>query len=111
MSILFDGVADVKRTFGFDITYVWTLSESNTVHYIVRFVVYQFELDVFLIATYHFTCTIVVDVMCAEYGFLIIGTEWVELLQIIKEFRSDVPKVYLCIDIYDSAGLFRKDVF
>ena len=61
----------------------------------------------FLIASDHFACSIIVHVVCAEHRFLIIGTERVESLQFIKEFRSDVFKVYFGIDVDHCTGLFR----
>ena len=67
MGILFNGVADIKRTLGFDETYMRTLSEGDAVHYIIRFVVYQFQLDMLLITTYYFAGTIIIYIMCTKY--------------------------------------------
>ena len=92
MGILFNGIADVEGTFGLDEAYVGTLPESDAVHHIVRFVVYQFQFDVFLIATDYLACSIIVHVMCAEHRFLVVGTERVESFQFIEELRRDIFK-------------------
>ncbi len=107
MGILFNGVADIKRTLGFDETYMRTLSEGDAVHYIIRFVVYQFQLDMLLITPHYFTGTVIIDIMRTEYRFRIIRTIRIEFLQVIKEFRRNIPEIYLCIDIYDRTCLFR----
>ena len=41
-----------------------------------------------LVASYYFTCSVVVHVVGTEYGLGIVGTEGVELLQIIAEKPS-----------------------
>ena len=69
MCVLLNGVADIERLFRLDVACLRTLSESNTVHYIVRFVIHQFQLDMFLVASYHFACTIIVHIQCGEYRF------------------------------------------
>ena len=38
------------------------LSESDAVHHVIRFVVHQFQFDVFLIASHHLACSIVVNI-------------------------------------------------
>ena len=53
MRVFFNGVTDVERAFRFDITYVLALSKRDTVHYIIRFIIDQFEFDMFLIASHH----------------------------------------------------------
>ena len=111
MRILFDGVADVEGTFGLDVAYMRTLSEGDAVHYIVGLVVNQFQFDMFLVTAHHFACSVVVYMMGAEYGFLVVRAEGVELLQIVVELRSDVPEVDLRIDLYYGTGLFGEDMF
>ena len=107
MGVLFNGVADVEGTLGLDVANVGTLSECDAVHDIVRFVVYQFQLDVFLVAPYYFAGSVVVHVVGAEYRFGIVGTEGVELFQVATEFRGYVPEVDFRIDVDYGAGLFR----
>ena len=63
MRVFFNGVTDVERTFCFDIAHVRTLSERDTVHYIIRFIINQFELDMFLVASHYFTRSIIIDVI------------------------------------------------
>ena len=60
--VFFDGIADVERLFGFDVSCLRTLSECDAVHYVVRLVVYQFQLDVFLVSAYYFAGAVVVNV-------------------------------------------------
>ena len=46
-----------------------TLSECDTVHNVIRFVVNQFQFDMFLIASNHLAGTVIIDMMCAEDRF------------------------------------------
>ena len=85
MRVCFDGVADVERAFRLDITYVRTLPESNAVHYIVRFIIHQFQFDVLLITSHHLACSVVVDMVRTENRFHIVRTERIESFQIIEE--------------------------
>ena len=110
MGILFDGVADVERTFGLDITHVRALPECDTVHHIVRFIVNQFQFDMFLVASHHFTRPIIIDMMCTENGLYVVGPEGIELFQVIEEFGRNIPEVNLGININDGTGLFRQDM-
>ena len=110
VGVFLNGVTDVERTLGLDVAHVRTLPESNAVHYIVRFVVHQFQLDMLLVASYDFTGSVVVHVVSTEYGLGIVGTEGVELLQIIAEFGSDIPEVDFGIDVDYGAGLFRQNM-
>ena len=85
-----------------------TLSEGDAVHYIIRFVVYQFQLDMLLITPHYFTGTVIIHMMRTEYRFLDYPDHnGLNCLQVIKEFRRNIPEIYLCIDIDDRAGLFR----
>src|SRR5574344_41380 len=111
MGVLFNGVADIKRTFGFDIAYMRTLSECNAVHYVIRFIIHQLQLDVFLIAPYHFTSTIIINVMRTKYGFVISWSKRVELLQVTGELGVDVFEVYFSININHRKGLFGQNMF
>ena len=54
-----------------------------------------------LITPHYFTGTVIIDIMRTEYRFRIIRTIRIEFLQVIKEFRRNIPEIYLCIDIYD----------
>ena len=63
-----------------------------------------------LVASYDFTGSVVVHVVGTEYGLGIVGTEGVELLQIIAEFGSDIPEVDFGIDVDYGAGLFRQNM-
>ena len=85
MRVFFNGVTDVERTFRFDIAHVRTLSERNTVHYIIRFIIDQFEFDMFLIASHHFTCSVIINMMSAENRFRVIRTERIKLFQVAEE--------------------------
>lgn len=87
-----------------------TLSECDTVHDVIRLVVNQFQLDMFLIASHYFAGSVVIDVMRTEDRFDIVRTERIEFLQIIEEFRCDVSEVDLRIYIDDGAGLFRQNM-
>ena len=110
MRVFFNGVTDVERTFRFDIAHVRTLSERNTVHYIIRFIINQFELDMFLVASHHFACSIIIDVMSAENGFRVVGTERIKLFQVVEEFGRNIPEVDFSINFDDGTGLFRQDM-
>ena len=85
MGILFNGIADVEGTFGLDEAYVGTLPESDAVHYIVRFIIHQFQFDVLLITSHHLACSVVVDMVRTENRFHIVRTERIESFQIIEE--------------------------
>ena len=87
-----------------------TLSECDAVHDIIRLVVNEFQLDMFLIASYYFAGSVVIDVMRTEDRFDIVRTERIEFLQVIEEFRCDVSEVDLRIYIDDGAGLFRQNM-
>ena len=87
-----------------------TLSECDAVHDVIRLVVNQFQLDMFLIASHYFAGSVVIDVMRTEDRFDIVRTERVEFLQVIEELRCDVSEVVLRIDIDDGAGLFRQNI-
>ena len=52
-----------------------------------------------LVASYDFTGSVIVHIVGTEYGLGIVGTEGVELLQIIAEFGSDIPEVDFGIDV------------
>ena len=80
-----DLLLQVERTFRFDIAHVRTLSERNTVHYIIRFIIDQFEFDMFLIASHHFTCSVIINMMSAENRFRVIRTERIKLFQVAEE--------------------------
>ena len=80
-----------------------TLSECDAVHDVIRLVVNQFQLDMFLIASHYFAGSVVIDVMRTEDRFDIVRTERVEFLQVIEEFRCDVSEVDLRIYIDDGA--------
>lgn len=64
----------------------------------------------FLVATYDFAGTIIIDIVRAENRFGIVRSEWIELLQVAEEFRSDVSEINLGIDVDDGACLFRQDI-
>lgn len=87
-----------------------TLSECDAVHDVIRLVVNQFQLDMFLIASHYFAGSVVIDVMRTEDRFDIVRTERIEFLQVIEEFRCDVSEVDLRIYIDDGAGLFRQNM-
>ena len=72
-----------------------TLSECDAVHDVIRLVVNQFQLDMFLIASHYFAGSVVIDVMRTEDRFDIVRTERIEFLQVIEEFRCDVSEVCL----------------
>ena len=110
MCIFFDGVTDVERLLGFDVTGLRALPESNTVHYIVRFIVHQFQFDMFLISSYYLACTIIVYIEGSEYRFMVVRPERIELLQVEEEFRCNIPEVEMSINLNGSTGLFRKNI-
>lgn len=87
-----------------------TLSECDAVHDVIRLVVNQFQLDMFLVASHYFAGSVVIDVMRTEDRFDIVRTERIEFLQVIEEFRCDVSEVDLRIYIDDGAGLFRQNM-
>ena len=63
-----------------------------------------------LVASYDFTGSVIVHIVGTEYGLGIVGTEGVELLQIIAEFGSDIPEVDFGIDVDYGAGLLRQNM-
>ena len=87
-----------------------TLSECDAVHDVIRLVVNQFQLDMFLVASHYFAGSVVIDVMRTEDRFDIVRTERIEFLQVIEELRCDVSEVDLRIYIDDGAGLFRQNM-
>ena len=110
MSVFLDGVTDVERTLGLDVTGLRTLSESDAVHDIVGFIVYQFQLDVFLFTSYHLAGTIIVYMVRTEYRFVVVRPKRIESLQVRMEFWSDITEIYFSIDVDDRTSLFRQDV-
>ena len=84
-----------------------TLSECDAVHDVIRLVVNQFQLDMFLVASHYFAGSVVIDVMRTEDRFDIVRTERIEFLQVIEEFRCDVSEVDLRIYIDDGAVRVR----
>ena len=86
------------------------MSESDTVHDVVRLVVHQFQFDVFLISSYHLAGTIIVHIQGRENRLVVLRTKWVELLQVEEKLRSDVSEVQLCINLDGSVSLLRKNV-
>ena len=66
-----------------------TLSECDAVHDVIRLVVNQFQLDMFLIASHYFAGSVVIDVMRTEDRFDIVRTERVEFLQVCLLYTSD----------------------
>ena len=84
------------------------MSESDTVHDVVRLVVHQLQFDVFLVSSYHLAGTIIVHIQGCENRLVVLRTKWVELLQVEEKLRSDVSEVQLCINLDGSVGLLRK---
>ena len=111
MRIFFDGITNIERPFGLDVPYLRTLSECNAVHYIIGFVVYQFQLNMFLIASYHFTCTIVIYIVRTKHRLMIVRSERVKLFQVGIKAWSDLFEVNFSVDVYHGTGLFRQNMF
>ena len=55
VGVFFNGIANVERTLGLDVADVGALPEGNAVHDVVRFVIHQFQFDVLLVASHHFS--------------------------------------------------------
>ena len=66
------------------------MSEGNTIHDVVGFVVYQFQFDVFLITSDDFAGSVVVYIQGSEYGFVVVGAERIEFFQVKEELGSDM---------------------
>ena len=86
------------------------MPECDTVHYIVRFIVNQFQLDMLLVAPHHFARSIIVDVMRTEDRFQIIRAERIELLQVIEELGRNIPEIDLGINVNNGTRLLRQDM-
>ena len=103
-------ITDVERLFGLYVTHLRTLAEGNAVHYIVRLVVYQFQLDVFLVSAHHFARAIIVYVLGNEDGLMVVRPERIELFQVEEELGRDITEVQLGVDVDGSACLFWQNV-
>ena len=73
--ILLDGICYVETALALDVSGRRTLSKGNSIDHIARLGVYQFQLDVFLLASHHLACAIVVHSMGAEYWLLVARTK------------------------------------
>ena len=110
MRVFFNGVTNVEGALCLDIAHVRTLSECDTVHYIVRLVVNQFQFDMFLVASHHFACTVVIYMMRTENRLHIVRAERIELLQVTEEPGRNIPEINFSIDVDYRTGLFGQDM-
>ena len=90
MGVLLNGIDDIEGAFGLDVACLRTLSECNAVHDVVRLVVHQFQLDVFLFTSYHLTCTVIIYIVCTEYRLGVVWSKRIELLQVVVELVRNV---------------------
>lgn len=70
-----DGVGDVERPFGLDISCRGTLSEGYSVDDVVGIGINQFQFDVFLLATHYLAGAEIVDILRTEQRLGIAGTK------------------------------------
>ena len=70
-------------------------------------VVYQFKLDVLLVAAHDLAGAVVIHMVGAAHGLLVVGPEGLKLLEVGKQFVGDVLKTDDSIDVEDGLGLCR----
>ena len=75
------------------------MSEGDTVHDDVAFVVHEFQFYVFLVSSYNFACSVVIDIACAEVRLWILGSEGLESLQVIVELAVYVVEVQHVVNL------------
>ena len=75
---------------GLDVSCLRTLSEGNAIHNNVTLVVYELKFDMLLVTSYHFACTIIIDVASTEPWLRVFWAEGLETLQVIEELTIDV---------------------
>ena len=75
VGVFFDGIADIKGTFRFNVARLRTLSEGDAVHYLTRFIIDEFQFDMFLSASHNLARSVIIYAMCPEKWLLVAGTE------------------------------------
>ena len=111
VDVVLDGIDDIERTFRLDIACRTALAEGNTIEYVARLGVDQFELDMLLLATHYLRGAVVVHITCAEQWLGVVGTMRGKLLQVVVQFLGDLLEVDHGIDIEGSLCLFGLDMF
>ena len=106
--VIFDGIGNIKAAFRLDIASRCTLPKSNSINDIARFGVDKFQFNMLLFASYHLTCTIIVNIVGAKARLEVTGSEGRELLQVVVHFLRDVLKVYPFVNMQYSLGLFGQ---
>lgn len=76
---LLDGVAYIERLSALDIFVVSVFIKGDSVDDASRHIIDQFESEMFLIATYQTTRTVIVHVASEEDGFFVSRSEWIEV--------------------------------
>ena len=109
MRVFLDGVANVESPFGFDVSRLRTLSEGNAVHHIVAFIVHQFQFDVFLSASHHLACAVVVDFFRTEHRLRVRRSEWCKPAQLLVVAEGHVLKVDERINVECSLRFVRPE--
>ena len=97
--ILFNRIADIKRFHPFNMRAVLVHSESDAMDGRVRFVVYQFQLDMFQFFADQLACPVIFHVQRAKYRFLVVRTERIHLFQFAHELGIDVFQVENGVDV------------
>ena len=72
--------------------------------------VYKFQLDMLVSAAYHLAGAVVIDVVGAEYGFVVIGTKGLELLEVTEELGCDILEVQVGVNVYRCLYLIRLNM-
>ena len=81
MFVLLDSVANVERLSGMNMLEMFGEVERNSVEHFARCFVDKFEFYMFQVLTDEFACAEVRNIACAENGFLIARSEWVEAFE------------------------------
>ena len=111
VDIVLDGIDDIKRTLRLDESRRVALSEGDTIQYIARLRIHQFQFDMLLLTTHHLRCTIVIHVARAEQGFGVVRTVRCKLLQVVMQFLGDILEVNHGVNVQRSLRLLRQDMF
>ena len=81
MFVLFDRVANIKWLAIVNVLKMLCHIKSNTIHHFSRGVIDKLEFYVLQLATNQFACAKINYTTCAEDGFVVAGTKWIESSQ------------------------------
>ena len=99
VGIFLEGVADIERLFRFDIFCLTALTECYAVEYFIRHIIDKLKFYMFLTTTDDLACSVVADVMCAEYRLGVVRTMRREFLEVVEELACYLMETNFGIDL------------